>query len=754
MKHLPLLLPLLLLWGCDDTADSEEESFSDRQIIDAQTQDQPLPLDLAAPPPQDQGLPLDGPPLDALPQDLPDLQISQDLPPLPTDAIPLGQPAWIELSLSPRRSIYALSAQPQGLAEIFQSDGSPVEDQELSWHVEPPEAATVDEEGLLSFLREGAGRLLACVGEICGHSSFFVDEGPPSLELESPARGALLVGSQTQTIRVQGRAWDSGGEVEVWINGIWAQLDGEGRFSLDIPARFGLNTLEISADDGIQPKARHEILDVLWAPEYQEGTPNGVQIPQVISFRVDQALLDQDAEPNLPAAGESREYWELAQLLSALIELAEVDTLLGDPQIVNSEMAQLSLTALHLGRPEIDFSFSAEGMNLFIRLPEISLETEGFFDLEGSRLDLDGEILATVAAFVELRLSLEERLSMEVGELGVTVEALSADYPDEAAEILVGTLGSQLRSIVDGMASQLIEGLMRSELPTLMDVALEQIFGDGGVLSEMNLDLQQAPIEGLPPVQMSMSFLMESLAIRPREGVSAGLDLLLDRGEPTMLPYEDPGVPLLSPEQTLIVPGEGLGIAMRLGLLNGILHELWRAGLLQLQLPMSGLQAHLDARLPPVVAPLPPGSRFPLEVQLGDLRLETTMGEAERGDRYAMTLRVGVNLRLNEGRFELEVAEEPEIKAILLESASGAPLIRPEGLVSLLEVVLWPRVEEALAGGLGFEIPPMELPVDSLQAYTPNLESLTLHPEFAEIPQVIDGRVRLEGGLRLELKMH
>jgi hypothetical protein len=154
-----------------------------------------------------------------------------------------------------------------------------------------------------------------------------------------------------------------------------------------------------------------------------------------------------------------------------------------------------------------------------------------------------------------------------------------------------------------------------------------------------------------------------------------------------------------------------------------------------------------------VVAPAEPGGEYPLELQIGELRLETHPMMAEAGDVYALSIRAGLAIQVVGGRFELAVSEDPDVSAILLAQAGPRAVLPPDVLATLLEAVVWPQLQEALAGGLSLGFDPVEVDPASLQRIAPRLQGLTVSPRFGQEPAREGDQVVLEGGLDVEMRL-
>ncbi|MCK6570438.1 hypothetical protein L6V77_04915 [Myxococcota bacterium] len=746
----------LMAAGCADTAAGGGKTATpDAEPPDAAVSDAQLP----------------SPPLDATAHDdggpagddaaRGDAQADAEEPPPPDpDAARPGKPdaapppapriGFVEVSLTPRQGLYAPAVPPVAEATVRGRDGAPLPEVPVTWRLEPAALGSIDAAGVLAFTGEGPGTVVACTAEpdvICGRAHLYVDAGLPTLEVLSPDRGAALGGDRTETIAVRGRAADTGGTVTVRVNGVPVGVGPDGAFALDVPATFGINHLEVTADDGVQPQSVRVTRDVLWAPEYLRVEADGALVPDAARLWLGQALLDLDQPAVIPDVAGPWAVDDLATLLAGLLGTADANALLG-----GVDAGGLTIRRVVLGVPEVDLFVVPAGLELFLRLGGLHLDVEGAFDFEGARLDLTGGLDASLAAFASLTFAIADDggLVIEVAEGGVVLESLSGRFADPAAQALIDTLGSRLRGTVEGLASGLVDSIVREQLPTLVRTGLDGLVGS---LADIPIRLDVG-IEGAPVAELALGLVPESVSRRRRTGLALVLEGRLTQTGPVEAPAPVPGVPAVTSGEPPQGQDLALGLAVRLDLLNGLLHEVWRTGLLQItptlppELAAVVQQVRLDARLPPVVAPAAPGADFPMDAQLGDVRVFLTGPAGGEPDEYVLTLTAGISLEMDDaGALRLVTADAPVIAAELLHQAGQRPVLAPEALEILFGAAVWPGIRDALAGGLSLAIPAVAVDAAQISAAAPRVEALELRPGFGGRPAVIGGWLLLEGGL-------
>ena len=675
---------------------------------------------------------------------------------LPDMAPPQAETGWILVDVAPRRPVYTTTDTFTATAEVFDVFGDLTGDA-VEWTIEPAEMGTVDASGMVEVRGEGQGFVIACADEICGRAGFFADNAPPTLIVTAPEQNTRLVGFAGRNLTVRGQALDTRATPLVHVNGEPADVDENGQFTIDLTADFGINRVVVTADDSVHAPIRIT-RDVMWAPRWEAADAEGINIPGAMALRLDQTLLDADAEVDVPAGAGLVQVRELAAFVAALIGIVDGEGLLGNPQIANTDALSLRIDGIDLGEPVVDIGFTAEGIEMFVRFPGMRIGTQGQLTLEGDPLSLEGSINASMVAFVQMGLSLgpDGEFIVEAGEFGVAVEEIVGEFENPTVEALLSALGSQLNAVVRGLILELVEGVVRDSLPAAVQTAL------GGILTSLerlplNIDLG---IEGLAPVRMELRMTPAQLAVSRRARALVQLDgRIVHTANPPMALHPDPGVPYLSEDRPQPVPGSGLGLSARLALINGLLHEVWRGGLLRFQPPLpaqfAGLlgEVRVDAEIPPIVTPAPPSFDLPLVADVV-LRLTLQPEGLSEPHVFSLLLRAGIGLDIADGRFTLELAETPILDASLISRGDDMePPLGPDALATFIEAALWPEIQAALAGGLDLNLSPVDVPVGAFFEIAPRVESLSIGPAFDDDARIQTGRVQLEGALQVNMRL-
>ncbi|MGB0647745.1 MAG: hypothetical protein ACPGQS_11250, partial [Bradymonadia bacterium] len=245
--------------------------------------------------------------------------------------VELGEPAYVELSISPRKALYTQSETPRVSAVVYDRLGDELVDYPVRFDTRPVESATVDLDGTVHFSREGAGAVRGCATpDLCGRVSFFVDDSAPLLEVISPTRGEYISGEPT--ITVEGRT-DPGGGVEIYLNDQELDVDDEGYFRAEISAEFGLNLVDLIADDGVRRPATRSVREVVWSPTIQARTGAQIEIQSAASMKIGQVALDGESFDNPEGANPLRAL-SLTETLELLLVRVDAMGLVENPQLL------------------------------------------------------------------------------------------------------------------------------------------------------------------------------------------------------------------------------------------------------------------------------------------------------------------------------------------------------------------------------------------------------------------------------------
>ena len=570
--------------------------------------------------------------------------------------------------------------------------------------------------------------------------------------MTQPTRAAAFEGADERMVTVAGTVQDLSSETRVYVNGELLETNDMGQFETQIQAQFGTNTITVFADDGISLESTTDTRDIQWAPRYIPVAPEGVSFGSAGLLRLDQNLFGTGRPAVLDPMQAEIEVDSLGHLLEVFFALIDVEALLDADALFGGEEGAVSIREAALGPAEIDFLITDFGLELFLRFPQVSVVTGGSIDLQGTSLDLDGTITIAVAARIELILDVEEQFTVAVGDSAVVVESVVGDFAAPGVGALLTVGGGGIGRTIETAFGDLVDDVVRTQIADFTRDALLGLFGD---LRNLPLELDPG-LEGAEPVQMTLSLYPVSAEHRPAAWSRYVLDGGLFHAEPIELKANDPGVIALPQTAWPDAAGDGIGIGLRLSFFNALLHEVWRAGLLEVDFPPpEGLDliieaVRVSAQLPPMIVPTEGRLDTEFELQIGELAIFTTSPGADGPDEFRVSLRSGMVIRFDSDNLELRLDDVPDVTVQLVEQVSDQPL-SPSLLEIALQQIVWEQISAALVGGLDLGLGTIEIDPEALAAFAPQIISMTAAPEFSQEQGAQLDQLNLEGALRITL---
>lgn len=663
-------------------------------------------------------------------------------PDAPVDALPDAPPevedaaehALVVVTLAPVRAVYRPGARVTPSVAVYDADAVLVYDGAedegapfaVSWTVSPDGAARLEDDGRWTLLEEGAVRFFACVPvrpgdpdtrEICGDRGIVVDGGAPTIELLEPPPGAELLSDEHERIYVRGRVTDSNGALRVFVNGDRVVLDDLGNFEAFLQPEIGVNHIDVVATDGLNRLETQTGRDVLWAPRYVPAMVDEdgfvfTDVPDALLLRINQVYLDADEPVLAPPEATEVVARDLAGLLEFLLRRVDTASLVPDP-VIASDAVTLRVLDVDTSQAAVDLAVTDEGLEVFATFPNVVLQTEGELNLLEEIVSLDGELTAWLSAIVSLRTEKARGgdLVVEVERLELALENAEPDFEDVEANALFELVeGALFNSLEDVLLDQ-VAGSLVDEIPTLVEDLLRSIDESLNGL-EVPLDLGfgepltlrlYAGLATLQPVQRDHLLATVDTAI----GVDAPPAFPDSRGSMRLLPEDQPA-PLFALSR--------VQIAVIDGLLNGLLHTLWNAGLLELDVTSvlpDGIAILVETvtasgQLPPVLTPVrPTAAGFAFELSLG--QLELTLTRRDQVEVIGATIRLGADLDVEGTSLVVRIQDEPTLDLWLIER-TGDPIFEDvNALEDLVRGGIWPLIAEDLTSSLAIELPALDV---------------------------------------------
>ena len=706
MKRLGILVcALALLAGCSKTRPSGDQ--------DAATD---VGVDVAPDAPADVG---PDTPADAAP-DAPDAALD-------AGSDPAERPiALVVVEVAPTRAVHRTGRTVTPSATLYDDEAETVGDaRAVRWRVEP-EVAAVPLEGEASWAldREGRVTFIACVDvepgsvdEICGERSIVVDDGPPVIELSAPLAGQELLAAEAPTIEVAGRVLDSHGELRVFVNGARVLLDEDGGFSAEVAPEYGVNHVEVAATDALNRLESRIGRDVLWAPRYvrsERGLDGTIATTteDALVLQLNQTYLDADEE--VVVFPEDREVTirDLAGLFEFVARRLDVAALVPDPA-VESDLITLRVLDVDLGSALVDMALTEQGVEVFLTFPAVEVVTEGTLDLLGELVSLDGGFSAWLSAVVDLQAEKArgEELAVEVRQLEIALENAEPEFESAEADALFQLLESVLFTTLEDVVVDEVVGSVVEEIPALLGDTLRSI---DGALSDVVVPLDLGFGD---PVELLLNGSLATLRAEERTRLRATLDFTVGATREPRFPSSRGVIRAL--ESDAVPPlftSSRVQIGVLSGLVNGLLHTLWNAGLIELSLSEdlpAGLSVlvetvEISGKLPPVLTQTrPSAAAFPFVLSVG--QLELTLAKEDRVQRVGATVRIGAGLDVVDGALQVRLQTPPDVDIWELEPSAEPFFEDVDALEDLVSGVVWPEIAGPITESLNIPLPGIDL---------------------------------------------
>lgn len=677
-----------------------------------------------------------------------------DLPPVP---------ARVTLTLDPVQVVYAPGAQVAVKAAVIDVMGQPLPDAELVWTAQPMTAATREAmSGAWTLVEEGDITITACTAlvgadgqPVCGDVTALVNGGGPKITILKPSPGQMLGGelAPAAQIEVEGLVEDSFGQVQAYVNNQPVQLDASGRFALTLPATYGINHVAVAATDGIQRTASRAELDVIWAPAYHaaEADPDraSVLLPDGLILRLGQLFVDDRRAPLTSPEGAAFTE-DLADILILLLRNVDLKALI--PPLGQGNLT-LNVEGVSLGNPTLRMDITDDGLELFVNTQDMTIQTSGQIALLNETLDLTGSIQAGVSILARatvVKRGPDQPFEVEIVELDVAIENAASQFVSPDANAIFALASSALRLQLETL---LREGLQASIIEAVPAVLADALNSLDGALSQQSFPLDVGL--GGPPLDVSFEGKIDSAQLDALRAIFADVQVRLSVASPPLT--MSPGVALMSAPgqvQPAFLDGGRIQMAIRLAVLNGLLHDLWSAGLLNLDvgaiLP-DGLNALVEdakivGRLPPLLVPPARGEPYDLILYVGQLELEAKF--RNQTVRYGVAMSAGLNADIADNALKIQIAPVPEVRTwvISVDPAGANPRLSSQALRTLLIGQVWPQLTAALGQGLSLPLPVLDL--GSLATYAPSMANFILNFEQARDVVVRSEFLHIDARLR------
>lgn len=610
--------------------------------------------------------------------------------------------------------------------------------------------------------------VVVCVGLLASacRSSHHGGSSPEKtgIVIDSPGAGAELLASENPAITVSGTVTSpvDVDALELWVNGEPAALGADGAFTVDLVPRVGVNHVEVEVyENPLSPPVTRE-LDVLWGPSYLPALAGttGFDLPSAVELRLGQRLFDSRLlGSDLDLTADPVVADDLASMVELVLRHADLASLTpGSLQLGSGDTTlDLTIPAVTPGDVVVDaaiLSDTEQGMDLFIDMTGVYVGMDGQLAVAGNTWTVAGGIATDMYAFA--------RVTMTVTTSGVVATVSDAQATlGPLTPMFTGTDGPELNAFVtlgEHDLRTLLQGLVADQLIPAFTGALPGLFES--VLGGLDATLSDASFQvdsGLgEPVSLTLSGTMGGVDVLagPPDGAEPGHMTVRDdvsvrttgaplhpgsRGALQLDPLADPP----------FSDGTGLNLAVRMDLVNALLHALWNGGLLEGHLDLLGISADVSAKLPPVVRDVPMdvtcyvnGERCDLLLEIGQLEVDFP----DQSQHFVIDVTVGAKIVVGVNGVALALQDTPDVH--VWDESPGPGPFDTEFVHDTIVNLVWPPLASGIQDNLSIALPIPSLADLGLIDVAPDLQNATLGLRVQQAG-IESGYLRLAGDLTL-----
>jgi len=394
----------------------------------------------------------------------------------------------------------------------------------------------------------------------------------PAIECLSPTVGEMVDLAPGSSVRFTGEVSDEFGVAAVSVNDFEATIDDGGRFTADIPTRFGINFATIEAQDELGETSRRTcafLVSDQWVAE-------GEFLADEVTLRLAQgALDDRDRRDGFD---------DIADFLNSALNSRGLrdqihEALLGANPLYPSRCVQDSFLGclLRVGVTYEDLRLNGPH-DVSLSLIDSGLNTVATVRGIGVRLNISGTF--STRGWVNmssLTVDLSFNVSLAGGRPSVTLRSLNNVAVGGISTDFSGLTGFVIDLVVDIFEDR-IRDLVRDQIRDYIRDSFNEILDD--IFSGLEIDtiadeFEVDRIDGGEPVTLGFGVRIDTADFLPARalfGVGARIVGDVLRGGETRGAAIPPGPVRGDPDV-----GRAVAAAINIALLNQALHALWRA---------------------------------------------------------------------------------------------------------------------------------------------------------------------------------
>ncbi|MBH24365.1 MAG: hypothetical protein CMH57_07940 [Myxococcales bacterium] len=654
-------------------------------------------------------------------------------------------PAEMLLALQPDKPFYSVAEVIEVVATVTDAFGNEVANAPVMFTSEPEGSPfgqgrfRYDLDGLYiisATLDRGLGDE---VPPIRGSVQVVVNGSGPSINCSNPADGSSHTAAAGSNFTIEGTVADPNGIGAVTVNGVDVPVDETGRFQTDVTVRFGINFLDIVASDsfGLANSTTCAFMTAdSWAEEQSF-------IDDSVTLRMAQNAVDDDNRGGgINSLGD--------MLHGALNSEGLLNTLDGalsanggtlkpktcdggticplpNPfggclvdRICTYGVGAYYQRLENRGSNSVSLDLIDGGLGVQANVGEIWLRIRLDYVVAGINGGTTGWVKVRNAN-VGLQFSLglqngRPQASVRSNTVSVSIGSLATDFSG-----LDGAIIDLVVSLVEGTIKNIVQDEIRNYIRSSFDEILDGVLG-GLDISSLGTSFNVPRLTGGGDVQVGLGLRFSHLSVNNNR-MLFGLGLRFTSGATQNLPSR--GVPMPAGSVRLDPStGRPIAAAIHAGVLNQVLHTLWRAGLINVTFTGADLgggipeeaRAEVRAKLPPVIAfQSGEGDQITAQAMVGGLELDLVYPGL-----FSTPIQVSLGANATTGvRLVGETLEFENIAIDELYFSTGEVALDPATravLEDFLRTLVQSLLDDALNGALPvLPIPSFSLPNDLSQ---------------------------------------
>ncbi len=507
-----------------------------------------------------------------------------------------GLPANIAVGVFPERPVYRVGEVVELLPVVTDRFENPLPDAPIVFESDP--ALPAFGAGRFRCAEQGRFLLAATVDgptfedrSLEATREILVDFGGPGITCDSPGPGEFIALPEGGQHTLTGSVADIQQVQSLRVDGVEAPLMNDGSWRADVPVRWGLNVHDVTAFDG-------QVDSSTFCAYYASGDyhPEDRPLDDAILLRLGQGALD-EGDPDRPLGS-------IADVLRRVVnsrgmrDTVHQAALAQNPIVPNECHARvLGLCVFRLGvdytdlqiggRNTLQLTLVQGGLRVRASIREVRVSAQIHGTL-GRRATVRAEHITFDMTF-DVNRRFDGNPNVQLRSLNeVSVGDLDADFSG-----ILGWVFELVFEAFEGLIRRTIVDALRDFLRDNIDRTLEDLLSNVD-LGELAQGFDVPGLTGGPPLPLVLTASLNRIDFAPGRamlGVSTKVD------GPVRVAGRSPGVPLPPGTGFVELPADrSVNAAVMLGLLNQVMHRLWRGGYFDAE--ADGLVANVAGDLP------------------------------------------------------------------------------------------------------------------------------------------------------------